>query len=101
MSFRMLESFDTVEHCNCITLLHDKYEVDRTEPEWFQPYLADLQFRVRVGDYRSDPHNFSCGVPQGSVLGPVVFNMYTTSLEQIVNQPKHMYHKCADEPADM
>ena len=52
---------------------------------------------MKVGDHRSDPQTQSCGVPQGLVLGPVVFNMYTTPLEQIVHGHKLKYYKYADD----
>ena len=90
-------AFDTIDHCSFTALFPHKYGVDGTALGWFQSYLAGRLLCVRVGDHRSDPQTLSCGVPQGSVLGPVVFNLYTTPLEQIVHRHKLRYHKYADD----
>ena len=65
--------------------------------EWFRSYLTGRHFRVKVGDYRSDPHPLRCGIPQGSVLGPPLFNMYTAPLMSIVRRHGLSYHKYADD----
>ena len=66
-------AFDTVDHSEFITLLQDKYAVRGVALDWFRSYLSGRHFRVKVGSCRSEPHKLSCGVPQGSVLGPIVF----------------------------
>ena len=49
--------------------------------EWFQSYLFGrcMQF-VRTGSSNSSPALILCGVPQGSVLGPILFLLYTADL---------------------
>ena len=90
-------AFDTVDHCSFIALLRHKYGVYGTAMGWFQSYLAGRLFCVKVGDDRSDPQTLSCGVRYGSVLEPVVFNLYTTLVEQIVHRHKLKCHKYADD----
>ncbi len=90
-------AFDTVDHSKFLTLLQDKYAVTGAALEWFRSYLTGRLFCVKVGGFRSDPHTLNCGVPQGSVLGPIIFNMYTTPLVQIIHRHGLSYHKYADD----
>ena len=69
--------FDTVDHTQFVTLLQAKYGVRGMALEWFRSYLTGRHFRVKVGDCRSDPHSLRCRVPQGSVLGPIIFTICT------------------------
>ncbi len=56
---------------------------------WFRSYLTDRKQQVRIGSVLSEPGNITHGVPQGSILGPALFNIYFNgALESFVDDSK-------------
>ena len=53
---------------------------------WFKTFLSDRKFKVKIGNEFSDLHSVTHGVPQGSVLGPAVFSLYTQELHNITDK---------------
>ena len=51
----------------------------------FKSYLQDRSFSVNIGKEYSKPGNLSCGVPQGSILGPLIFLLYVNDMARAVN----------------
>ena len=53
--------------------------------QWFECYLSGRMFRVHVGNSFSDKDLIICGVPQWSILGPLLFLLYVNGMVQAVN----------------
>lgn len=89
-------AFDTVEHTALIDVLR---ELGLTEKvlAWFMSYLSNRTQQVRVGDHFSSLQPLKSGVPQGSVLGPVLFTLYTASLGRLIESFNLNYHFYADD----
>ncbi len=64
---------------------------------WFESYLTFRSFKVAWGGELSKAHQLVTGVPQGSVLGPLLFSTFTTSLGPIIQAHSFAYHFYADD----
>jgi len=73
-------AFDTVDHQLLLTRLKERFGVICKALDWFQSYLQDRTYSVTYGTSMSDVVHLLCSVPQGSVLGPLLFVLYTAEL---------------------
>lgn len=73
-------AFDTVDHEILLQTLNTHFGISGIALSWFRSYLSDRTQRIKIDEYNSKPTNVIYGVPQGSVLGPVLFVMYTKPL---------------------
>ena len=90
-------AFDTIDHNILITRLSTWYGISGTALSWFTSYLTDRQQAIKIGNCFSDMLPTSCGVPQGSVLGPLLFTLYTTPLSSVIQGHNLDHHLYADD----
>ena len=64
---------------------------------WFAAYLQHRQYTVLIAGEQSKPHKLTCGVPLGSVLGPLLFTNYMTPLASMLKLHGMTYHLYADD----
>ena len=81
----MSAAFDTVDHTILLNRLKN-IGISGLVYDWFRSYLSGRTQAVFLNDVTSDSVDVTCGVPQGSVLGPILFNIYTQPLGEIAKK---------------
>jgi hypothetical protein len=90
-------AFDTVDHEKLIKILAEKIGLAGAALKWFRDYLLNRIQSVIIDGVESNIWNILFGVPQGSVLGPILFIIYTSPLGDIFRHHGVSYHLYADD----
>ena len=89
-------AFDTVDHHTLITRLQT-IGISGNVLKWFQSYLKDRHQSVTISKHSSSRHRLNQGVPQGSVLGPILFSICMIPLARIIERHNLSGHYYADD----
>ena len=73
------KAFDTISH-NILLKNSEHYGVRGICNNWFSSYLSNRKQYTQVNDHRSSLKEITCGVPQGSILGPILFLTYINDI---------------------
>ena len=90
-------AFDTVNHDVLLQRLKERCGVHGKALEWFESYLTDRFQMVKLKEITSKRVALHCGLPQGSVLGPLLFLVYTLPLGDIIRNKGLQFHLYADD----
>ena len=90
-------TFDTVDHATLMRRLEISYGIRSTTLHWFASYLDSRYQYVRCGADKSTLTLVLCGVPQGSVLGPILFLLYKADIIQLIDSHGLHSHAYADD----
>ena len=90
-------AFDTVDHATILSRLEHAFSIKGNALQWFRSYLNNIMQYTIISDASSPGIKLTCGVPQGSVLGPQLFSLYTVPLAAIAQKHGLKCHFYADD----
>ena len=86
-------AFETLaDHCILFSRLTRRFGIGGRALEWFRLYLGDRTQFVNTNGSTSERRVLQFGVPQGSVLGPLLFSLYTSPLSDIASKHELSFH---------
>ena len=80
-----------------IQRLQTEFGVSGAVLSWIQSYLEDRKHFVKLSQHRSPEAILEVGVPQGSVLGPLLFAVYCSPVADVIASHGVRYHQYADD----
>ncbi len=91
------QAFDTIDHAILLKRMAKRCGFKGTVLNWIKSYLSDRKQKVVIDGEESDTKNIKYGVPQGSVLGPILFTIYMQPLGDLIRKQGLKYHIYADD----
>ena len=90
-------AFDTVDHSILLNLLKCKFKIKGTVLKWLTSYLSGRSFSVKIGYVNGRKVLLIYGVPQGSILGPLLFIIYVSDLPEVASSSDISLQSYADD----
>ena len=90
-------AFDTIDHNILCQRLEHLYGISGTPLNWFRTYLSNRTQTVTINNKLSQPTLLNYGVPQGFVLGPILFILYTKPLTTLIRRQSISNQSFADD----
>ena len=90
-------AFDTICHSKLLNRLRDEFGVEGVVLTWIESYLSGRSHFVRIDQQSSTTSKLDSGVPQGSVLGPLLFAAYVSPVGDVIQKAGLKHHQYADD----
>ena len=90
-------AFDTIDHHILLNRLTNSYGISSTPLSWISSYLTHRLQTVKTNNHTSPSTTLKYGVPQGSVLGPILFLLYTKPINDIISNKSILSQSFADD----
>ena len=90
-------AFDTLDFANFGKILEERFKITGKCKQWIMSYLTERKQQTQIRKSFSSETEVFYGVPQGSILGPMIFSMYTTPIGDLIKQCNLRYQMYADD----
>lgn len=90
-------AFDTIDHSILLERLSSWFGITSTALAWLKSYFLNRSFYVTIDNSKSSSYQLLYGVPQGSVLGPLLSFLYSTPLSTLISQSSVQHQLFADD----
>jgi len=90
-------AFDTIDHSILLTRLSSNFGLSGLAHNLLSSYLLNRTQSVSIASHSTKSSPLTTGVPQGSVLGPLLFSLYTTPLSHLLSSSPASFHLYADD----
>ena len=97
MALDISAAFDTLEHGILLRSLEHTFGISGLALSWIQSYLSDRTKFVKIGNVCSNSVPCDYGVPQGSVLRPILFALHVSPVSCVVEKAGLKHHRYADD----
>jgi hypothetical protein len=84
VSFDISKAFDSVSHARLFGNMRESFTLPLNAKRWLHSFVTGRTQAVKVGTCQSKESTSKCGVPQGTVLGPILYNMATVGLKNVL-----------------
>jgi hypothetical protein len=90
-------AFDIISHEILIDRLSSEFGIRNLALSWIKSLVEERSQFIKVGQSLSSTVKLTSGVPQGSVLGPIQFAVYTSPVGDVISSYGVQYHQYADD----
>ena len=97
LSLDISAAFDTIDTDKLLQRLESDFGIGGSASTWLRSYLTGRSCYVAMGGHKSDVWSCDSGVPQGSVLGPILFSAFVSPISRIMEAHGIKYHQYADD----